>query len=239
MVPLLVALSHSVAIPPPSFTQVQTDSGLLHGFVKPSTPGVRQFLGVPFSLPPIGPRRWLPPSRLRSKDIINATDIGPACPQIPNSARTDMAVYSPKGGNQTEIFTPGPFDEDCLTLNIWAPPPSEKELPVFVWYFGGGFKEGGTSALYYNPQSWVQRTQEHIVVTVNFRSNIFGYPNAAGLTEQNLGLLDQRMGLEWVRENIANFGGDPAKIVTWGESAGAVASDYLNFAYLPILLPVV
>lgn len=142
-----------------------------------------------------------------------------------------MAVYSPKGGNQTEIFPPGPFDENCLTLNMWAPPPPEKELPVFLWYFGGGFKEGGTSALYYNPQSWVQRTQEHIVVTVNFRSNIFGYPNPAGLTEQNLGLLDQRMGLEWVRDNIANFGGDPAKIVTWGESAGAVASDYLNFAY--------
>lgn len=69
------------------------------------------------------------------------------------------------------------------------------------------------------------------MVTVNFRSNIFGFPNAAGLAEQNLGLLDQRLGLEWVRDNIADFGGDPDKIIVWGESAGAVAIDYLNFAF--------
>jgi acetylcholinesterase len=104
-------------------------------------------------------------------------------------------------------------------------------MPVFVWYFGGGFLQGGTSSLYFNPQSWVQRTQGHIVVTVNFRSNIFGFPNAANLTDQNLGLLDQRLALEWVRDNIANFGGDPSKIVAWGQSARAIAYDYLNFAY--------
>jgi carboxylesterase type B len=68
-------------------------------------------------------------------------------------------------------------------------------------------------------------------MTVNFRSNIFGFPNAAGLTEQNLGLLDQRMALEWVRDNIASFGGDAANIVGWGESAGATAWNYLDFAF--------
>jgi hypothetical protein len=61
--------------------------------------------------------------------------------------------------------------------------------------------------------------------------NIFGFPNAANLTDQNLGLLDQRLALEWVRDNIANFGGDPSKIVAWGQSARAIAYDYLNFAY--------
>ena len=104
-------------------------------------------------------------------------------------------------------------------------------MPVFVWFFGRGFIQGGTSSLFFNPQSWVQRIREHIVVTVNFRSNIFGFPNALGLKDQNLGLLDQLLSLECVRENIAKFGGDPSKMSDWGESAGSIAVDYLNLAY--------
>jgi acetylcholinesterase len=136
------------------------------------------------------------------------------------------------GGNQTEFFPLEPFSEDCLTLNVWTPQTQshQEKLPVFVWFFGGGFLQGGINALYYNPQSWVQRTQEHIFVTVNSRSNIFGFPNAAGLIEQNLGLLDRRMALEWVRHNIALFGGGAAAIVGWGESAGAIAWNYLDSA---------
>jgi carboxylesterase type B len=141
-------------------------------------------------------------------------------------------VFSPKGGNQTEFFAIENFSEDCLTLNVWAPARTHAEkFPVLVWFFGGGFQQGGTNSLYYNPTPWIQRTQAHIVVSVNFRSNIFGFPNAAGLPEQNLGLLDQRASLEWVRANIAAFGGDTAHIVAWGESAGAIAIDFLNFAF--------
>ena len=81
------------------------------------------------------------------------------------------------------------------------------------------------------PQRWVARTQEHIVVTINYRMNIMGFPNAAGTREQNLGLLDQRVALEWVRDNIRYFGGDPSKIMIWGQSAGAAAVDYHNYAY--------
>jgi carboxylesterase type B len=102
---------------------------------------------------------------------------------------------------------------------------------VLVWFFGGGFVQGGTNSLYYNPTRWVQRKEAHIVVSVNFRSNIFGFPNAAGLADQNLGLLDQRVALEWVRTNIGGFGGDAQRIVAWGESAGAIAADFLNFAF--------
>ncbi|KAJ7017247.1 Alpha/Beta hydrolase protein, partial [Mycena alexandri] len=124
------------------------------------------------------------------------------------------------------------FSEDCLTLNVWAPVPSQgQKLPVFVWFFGGGFAQGGASSLYFNPASWIQRTQAHIVVSVNFRTNIFGFPNAAGLAEQNLGLLDQRASLEWVRANIGAFGGDTAQIIAWGESSGAISVDFLNFAF--------
>jgi acetylcholinesterase len=214
--------------------EVKTESGVLHGFVSPSASNVRQFLGIPFAQPPVASLRWQPPAKLNSSASINATDIGPSCPQQLQSTLGMVDVFSADGGNQTEQFplqTPTSFSEDCLTLNVWTPRKPTEGLPVIVWYFGGGFIQGGANSLYFNPQSWIERTQEHIVVTVNFRSNIFGFPNAAGLTENNLGLLDQRMALEWVRDNIANFGGDPLKIVTWGQSAGAIAVDILNFAY--------
>jgi acetylcholinesterase len=214
-----------------STLQVETDSGVLSGFVNSSVPNVRQFLGVPFAHPPEGSRRWLPPSRLHSQAPVNATTFGPACPQVGIEDQTLVDVFSPTGGNETQYFPLATFSEDCLTLDIWAPQSQKKDLPVIVWVYGGGFVQGGTNSLYFNPQSWVERTQEHILVALNFRSNIFGFPNADGLDEQNLGLLDQRMGLEWVRDNIANFGGDPSKIVAWGQSAGAIAVDFLNFAF--------
>lgn len=81
------------------------------------------------------------------------------------------------------------------------------------------------------PQSWVNRTQAHIVVTINYRVNIFGFPNAAALDSPNLGILDQRLALEWVYANIASFGGDPDSIMLWGQSAGSQSADYHNFAF--------
>ncbi|KAL2067509.1 hypothetical protein VTL71DRAFT_1934 [Oculimacula yallundae] len=251
---LTLALLGSCTPLPPSSPQhlpiSHTSSGHLHGFVNPAFPDVHQFLGIPFAHQPVGARRFLPPSRFYShSSIVNATNIGVACPQqlLDTTPLLNGSVFASNGGNRTEFF-PDPknssgFGEECLTLNVWAPARStstcaeqesgtEKEgLPVIIWYFGGGFIQGGTSALYFNPQSWVQRSQEHIVVTVNFRSNIFGFPNSRDLRNQNLGLMDQRMALEWTRDNIARFGGDPSRIVDWGESAGAIAADLLNFAY--------
>ncbi|KAJ7238835.1 Alpha/Beta hydrolase protein [Mycena haematopus] len=243
----LAALIYSpeAAPTPDPLLQVPTASGTLHGFIDPSTPAVRQFLGIPFTLPPTQNRRWLPPHRvpvsLTNSTSINATRFGPSCPQIGLSAQTRPDVFSskPGGGNQTQFFPVEEFSEDCLTLNVWAPLPvysaagagAQQNLPVLVWFFGGGFVQGGAHSLYFNPARWVQRTQAHLVVSVNFRSNILGFPNAAGLGEQNLGLLDQRASLEWVRANIDAFGGDVTRIVAWGESAGAIAVDWLNFAF--------
>jgi cholinesterase len=81
------------------------------------------------------------------------------------------------------------------------------------------------------PTQWVQRSQEHIVVTFNYRVNIFGSPNAPGLENQNLFLLDQRAAVEWAKTNIASFGGDPDRIVIWGQSAGSISVDYYSFNY--------
>jgi acetylcholinesterase len=163
----LVTLGHSSPTAyPDSNLQVETDSGILFGFVNSSTPNVRQFLGVPFAHPPEGSNRWLPPTRLQSNTPVNTTSFGPACPQIGINGQTFVDVFSPSGGNETEYFPLAIFDEDCLTLDIWAPRSQEKDLPVFVWFYGGGFVQGGTNSLYFNPQSWIERTQEHIVVAI-------------------------------------------------------------------------
>lgn len=89
----------------------------------------------------------------------------------------------------------------------------------------------GTNSHYCNPQTRVQRSQEHIVVTVNPRSNIFGFLNAAHLTEQNLRILDMQVALKWVRDNVRESGSDSEKIVAWSQSAGALAIGYLNVAF--------
>jgi len=81
------------------------------------------------------------------------------------------------------------------------------------------------------PTQWIQRTQDHIVMTFNYRVNIFGSPNAPGLEDQNVGLLDQRAAVEWAKANIASFGGDPDRMVIWGQSAGSISVDYYSFTY--------
>ncbi|KAB5585532.1 Alpha/Beta hydrolase protein [Coniochaeta sp. 2T2.1] len=106
-------------------------------------------------------------------------------------------------------------------------------LPVLVFFYGGAFVAGGVDTPYLYPTQWIQRTQSHIVVAFNHRDNILGFPNAAGLPpdQQNVGLLDQRLVLEWVRANIAAFGGDPARIGAWGQSSGSVAIAYYSYVY--------
>lgn len=107
------------------------------------------------------------------------------------------------------------------------------ELEASSTFFlpGGGFQTGGIHSGYYNPTEWIERSQSHIVVTVNYRVNIFGFPNAPGLEEQNLGILDQRMALEWVRDNIGAFGGDAYAITQWGQSAGSMSTDVHAHAF--------
>ncbi|KAJ4305468.1 hypothetical protein N0V90_000999 [Kalmusia sp. IMI 367209] len=120
--------------------------------------------------------------------------------------------------------------EDCLTLSLWTPKRAKK-LPVLVFFYGGGWYTGGQDVPYTIPTQWVQRTQDLIVVVPNSRGNIFGYPNAEGATNQNLGMLDQRLAIEWIRDNIEAFGGDARKITIWGQSSGAEQVDFYNFAW--------
>ncbi|MCV5168852.1 carboxylesterase family protein, partial [Escherichia coli] len=92
---------------------------------------------------------------------------------------------------------------------------------------------GGQDVPVQIPTDWVQRTKSHIVVTLNYRLNIFGFTNALGIIvdEQNVGLLEKRLAVEWVQDNIEAFGGDPTRITLWGQSAGAVSAGYFQSAY--------
>ncbi|KAL4935253.1 Alpha/Beta hydrolase protein [Aspergillus oleicola] len=220
---------------------VVTDTGTVTGFINSTTPQVHQFPSVPYALPPTGSRRFMPPQPLTpdSHRQINATQFPPSCPQF--KTRVDGIFQHLEPGsvipnieqNSTAGAVAHSSDEDCLNLAIWAPVKNstEKGLPVIFFVPGGGFITGGLNEDVQKPHHWVQRSQRHIVVSINYRMSIFGWPNAPGLEKPNVGMLDMRLALEWVRDNIAAFGGDPERIILWGQSAGAVMVDMYSYSH--------
>ncbi|KAK8088319.1 hypothetical protein PG997_003280 [Apiospora hydei] len=205
---------------------VSTTSGLLHGFINETAPNVRQWLGVPYAEPPVGALRFMRPQRKKADTgPIEATKYSPACMQQKSNTTTIYTKYI------REFLINGGESEDCLYLNVYAPRnPASPQLPVFVYIPGGGFTSGGSDSLYKIPDKWIERTQSHLVVVMNYRLNVFGYPSADSAM-LNVGLLDQRMVVEWTHDNIAAFGGDPDKIVLWGQSAGAGSVGYYSYAH--------
>ena len=170
--------------------------------------GVNVFRGIPYATPPVGPLRWRAPqpiARWRGKRA--ATAFGPVCMQPPNATDSGIGIEAP--------------NEDCLTLNIWAPAGPKRRLPVMVWLHGGGYTSGSGSAPLYDATGLAARGV--IVVTLNYRLGRFGFfahPGVPAGEGANFGLLDQRAALQWVRANIAAFGGDPARVTLFGNSAG-------------------
>lgn len=225
----------------PNNLNVKAPSGSYRGIINGTAPNVRIFHGIPYAKPPTDELRWLPPQKLESNcdQTYDATRYPPSCPQDGSSIPEAFKRATPG------YIISGPVSEDCLALSVWTPWEAEG-LPVIMFMTGGGFYTGGVDINYQLPHHWVQRTQKHIVVTINYRLNIFGFPNAAGLDDQNLGILDQRMALEWVRDNIEAFGGDcmyccpcsvrqliftASRIILWGQSAGGASVDFHNFAF--------
>ncbi|KAL4888317.1 carboxylesterase [Aspergillus ambiguus] len=210
---------------------VQTSSGPVQGFINQTAPDVRQFLGIPFAEPPVGGLRFEKPEKKKPNGTVNAFALPDSCmQQFDSNSSTIYTEY------ESGFLISGGDSEDCLYLSIWAPPldnirAQQRPLPVLLYLPGGGFTSGGEASLFKIPDQWVQRTQDHIVVITNYRVNVFGFPNAKGLSHQNVGLLDQRLAVEWVHENIANFGGDPARIALWGQSAGAASVTVYPYAY--------
>jgi len=175
------------------------------------------FKGVRFAQPVIGERRWQPPAPFLSAGVQNATAFGGTCLQAFSlvSAALDQLLFNNPSDPPRE-------SEDCLFLNVFAPAPTGKDLPVFFWIYGGALQFGSSSLPTYDGTSFVTN-QNIIVVTFNYRTNVFGFPGSPDLplAGNNLGFLDQELALQWVRLNIAKFGGDPNQITIAGESAGA------------------
>ncbi|KAH7347484.1 Alpha/Beta hydrolase protein [Plectosphaerella cucumerina] len=194
--------------------------------------GVETFAGVPFAEPPVGPLRLRPPVRLnRTLSSFDATGIAAACPQMFLSTDSENAIFDALGHVLTlPILQAVNGQEDCLTINVQRPAGTKAgaKLPVLFWIFGGGFQLGSTAMYDGSPLvlNSIDLSQPFVFVAVNYRVGGFGFmPGKEILADgsSNLGLLDQRMGLEWVADNIAAYGGDPDKVTIWGESAGAIS----------------
>lgn len=179
--------------------------------------GVRSFKGIPFAKPPVGELRWHEPEPVKNwSGVRNADQFGPRCMQ-----RT--------GPGADYWFRSNGMSEDCLYLNVWTPAKSNREkLPVLVYVFGGGFQNGDGSEPRYDGENMARHGI--VAVSINYRTNIFGFFVHPELTKEsphhaagNYGLLDQVAALQWVQKNIAAFGGDPDRVTVAGESAGSIS----------------
>jgi para-nitrobenzyl esterase len=196
-------------------TVATTKQGKVEGTLKL---GCLQFRGIPFAAPPVGALRWKLPQPPASWDgVRDATEFGPICPQI---AGTMEAL----GGRAAE---PDPMSEDCLTLNVFTPAADDGERPVMVWIHGGAFATGSGRVPWYSGHNFAR--DGVVCVTINYRLNGFGFLELAELFGDGyagsgtLGIADQVAALEWVRDNIASFGGDPSNVTIFGESAGGMS----------------
>ena len=182
--------------------------------------GAIAFKGVPYAAAPVGPRRWRPPepaptwSGVRDALAFGAASYQDDVQSLPPSALNPLLTVAERES------------EDCLHLNVWTPALTGRR-PVMVWIHGGGFALGAGSQCVYEGNALCQR--DVVVVTINYRMGPFGFVHLAGPTRGaieatgNEGLLDQVAALQWVRDNIAAFGGDPANVTIFGESAGSMS----------------
>ena len=192
-------------------TDSKTDSKINH---------IAEFKGIPFAAPPIGKLRWQAPQAATSwQGKLNTTSYKPGCMQ--NTAMLAM------------LQTPTDVSEDCLYLNVWAPQSAEqKKLPVMVWIYGGGFSGGATSTPTYDGTQFAKKGV--VLVSIAYRIGALGFMAHPELSQEsgkgsgNYGMQDQIAGLQWIKDNIAQFGGDPTNVTIFGESAGGISVSLLT-----------
>jgi beta-glucosidase len=212
---IVAALACALTAGATAADQAKVEGGTLEGTVN-SDSSVRIFRGVPFAAPPVGNLRWQPPQPVPAwSGVRKADEFGGHCVQ--------GKVFGDINSRGKEM------SEDCLYLTVWAPAKiTGKPLPVYVWFYGGGFAAGSGDEPRYDGESFAKRGI--VVVNANYRLGVFGFLAHPGLTSEsthkasgNYGLLDQVAALEWVRRNIAAFGGDPRRVTIGGESAGSLS----------------
>ena len=209
---VLTSFAFSNVIAQSLTTQVQVKQGKLLGTAED---GLFIFKGIPFAQPPIGDLRWRAPEPVKKWDGVLQAD--------------KFAAGPIQGGTP-----PSGKSEDCLYLNVWTPAKTTKEkVPVLVWIYGGGFGAGATSETTYNGKNLAKKGV--ILVSIAYRVGQLGFMAHPELSAENsnnasgnYGLLDMIAGLQWVKENIAAFGGDPNKVTIFGESAGGIAVSMLS-----------
>jgi para-nitrobenzyl esterase len=198
---------------------IKTDAGAVSGIA--TSGGVTAFLGIPFGAPPIADLRWRPPQPVPHWEGVRKADhFGASCMQNQAGSRLPWTE---------EFMTQGPIAEDCLFVNVWTPAKSASaKLPVMFWIYGGGFNEGSSSVAVYDGTELAKK--DVIIVSVNYRVGPIGFfvhPDLSKESEHhvsgNYGLLDQIAALQWVHKNISGFGGDPASVTIFGQSAGALS----------------
>ena len=214
--------------------QIKTTKGILEGM---ELGGYTVFKGVPYAKPPVGELRWRAPEELKAWEGVKKADcfgnIG--MQHLPTGKEPWGAGYY-KEFYSDPAYIP-PMSEDCLYLNIWMPDPGEecleeRKLPVAFWIHGGGFAGGYSSEVEFDGEAYCKKGV--ILVTVEYRLNVFGFLAHPWLTEEdphktsgNYGILDQIAALKWVKENIGAFGGDPDNITVFGQSAGSMSTQIL------------
>ncbi|MCC9167284.1 carboxylesterase/lipase family protein [Pontibacter harenae] len=208
----VIAVAQSNRASSTSANRVKIINGILEGTTEKS--GVRTFKGIPFAAAPVGALRWREPHPVKNWSGVRKADkFGPRAMQ--RDIFGDMN------------FRADGMSEDCLYLNVWTPAKTNKErLPVLVYFYGGGFMAGDGSEPRYDGESMAQKGI--VTLTVNYRLGVYGFFAHPELTEEspnnasgNYGLMDQAAALQWVKQNIAAFGGDPEKVTIAGESAGS------------------
>ncbi|MCW8194665.1 carboxylesterase/lipase family protein [Proteobacteria bacterium 005FR1] len=211
---------------------VDTTSGPVQGLV---VDDIHTFKGLRYAAPPIGELRFMPPQRpKKSTARIDATDFGAPCMQM---ASGSTAVPTSDFGLQLKTVFPTPTEmkrdnEDCLFLNVWTPATDKGKRPVMVWFHGGGYAYGSGAWPVYDGENLARRG-DAVVVTVNHRLNVFGYLHLAELLGEdyassgNVGMMDLVMSLQWVKDNIERFGGDPNNVTIMGESGGGSKVSHL------------
>lgn len=203
----------ALSAPLAAFAQtVSTDVSISGGTVRGAeADGVIAWKGIPFAAPPVGANRWRAPQPVTHwTGVRDAREYGHDCMQTPFPSDAAPLGTAPA--------------EDCLVLNVWRPASAVGKLPVMIWIYGGGFVNGGSSPDVYSGAKFAE--QGIVFVSFNYRLGRFGFFAHPALTAAregmlgNYGYMDQIAALKWVKDNIAAFGGDPANVTVFGESAG-------------------